>query len=258
MRTAHRTLLLALSLLGSAGAALAASAPTAIAPPASKRTAAANPAPLAAPHAAASSPALSAAPAAALSPDEVWAKLTLGNRRFVQGRPMHHELVDARGALAAAQNPWVIVLGCADSRVSPELVFDQSLGDMFVIRTVGHVADPIALGSIEYAIEQLHPSALVVLGHEKCGAVSAAASGQKMPSANLDAIVRKIRPALADLRGTVTGEDLIRRGVEANVQHCAHDLVKESSTVRKYVEEELLTIVKAVYDLDTGEVARLE
>lgn len=194
----------------------------------------------------------------ALEPDEVWAKLQIGNRRFVQGRPMHHEVVDARGMLSGGQHPWVIVLGCADSRVSPELVFDQGLGDMFVVRTAGNVADPIALGSIEYAVEHLHPSALVVLGHEKCGAVTAAASGEKMPTANLEAVVRKIRPALADFDDLVMGEELVRRGVESNVHRCALDLVKDSPIVRKHVEESRLTIVKAVYDLDTGEVDRLD
>jgi carbonic anhydrase len=193
-----------------------------------------------------------------LTPDEVWAKLQIGNRRFVQGRPMRRELVDERSQLAAGDHPWVIVLGCSDSGVSPELVFDQSLGDMFVVRTAGNVADPLALGSIEYALAHLQPTALVILGHEKCGAVAAAASGNKMPTANLDAVVRKIRPALKDLEDVVTGEALIQRGVEENVRHCAAELVEESPIVRKHVEEHHLAIVRAVYDLDTGEVTRLD
>lgn len=204
---------------------------------------------------AAAAPAMDETP---LTPDEIWAKLQIGNRRFVQGRPMRHEFPDERTELAKGQHPWVIVLGCSDSRVSPELVFDQSLGDLFVIRTAGNIADPIVLGSIEYAIEHLHPAALVVLGHEKCGAVTAAASGEKMPTANLEAIVSKIRPALKGLEKVVTGDELLQRGVEENVRHCAADLFDDSSIVREHVDARNLTILKAVYDLDTGEVTRLD
>ncbi len=116
---------------------------------------------------------------ALLTADEVWAKLQLGNRRFVQGRPMRHDLVGERTALAYDQRAWVVVLGCADSHVPPELLFDQSLGDMFVVRTAGNVADAMTIGSIEYAIAMIQPRAIVVLGHERCGAVLAAARGVK-------------------------------------------------------------------------------
>jgi carbonic anhydrase len=200
----------------------------------------------------------SSQPDSTLTADEAWAKLQMGNRRFVSGQPMHHDLTENRADIAREQRPWVIVLGCSDSSVSPELVFDQTLGDMFVVRTAGNIADPVALGSIEYALENLHPNALVILGHEKCSAVRAAASGQKMPTANLQAVVSKIQPALASLRNVVTGEELIRRGAEANVRHCAGDIVRDSEIVRSHVEQHELTIVKAIYDLDTGVVARLD
>lgn len=193
-----------------------------------------------------------------LNPDQIWAKLQIGNRRFVQGRPMHHNLVDARGELAKGQHPWVIVLGCSDSRVSPELVFDQGLGDMFVVRTAGNIADPVALGSMEYAIEHLHASAIVVLGHEKCGAVTAATTGERMPTANLEAVVSRIQPALVGLRDVVSGAELIERGINANVQHCALDLLDNSDVIRDHVDRHEVAILKAVYDLDTGEVMRLE
>jgi carbonic anhydrase len=196
--------------------------------------------------------------ASGLTADEVWAKLQIGNRRFVSGQPMHHDLPENRAEIARGQRPWVIVLGCSDSQVSPELVFDQTLGDMFVVRTAGNVADPVALGSIEYALENLHPNALVILGHEKCSAVKAAASGERMPTANLEAVVSRIQPALARLRKVATGEELVRRGAEENVRHCAGDLVRHSEIVRSHVEQHELTIVKALYDLDTGIVARLD
>jgi carbonic anhydrase len=193
-----------------------------------------------------------------LTADEVWAKLQIGNRRFVSGQPMHHDLPENRAEIARGQRPWVIVLGCSDSSVSPELIFDQTLGDMFVVRTAGNIADPVALGSIEYALQNLHPTALVILGHEKCSVVRAAASGERMPTANLEAVVSKIQPALASLRSVVTGEELVRRGAEENVRHCAGDILRDSEIVRSHVEQHELTIMKALYDLDTGVVARLD
>jgi carbonic anhydrase len=95
-----------------------------------------------------------------------------GNKRFVAGKPRAHALVSLRRKLASRQQPNVIVLSCSDSRVSPELVFDQTLGELFVVRTAGNVADPVGLGSIEYAVDHIHSPVLVVLGHQKCGAVA--------------------------------------------------------------------------------------
>jgi carbonic anhydrase len=188
---------------------------------------------------------------------EIWERLMDGNRRFAAGEPEPRELVDRREALAEGQHPRVIVVGCSDSRVSPELLFDQGLGDLFVIRTAGNVAGPVALGSIEYAVEHLHVRVLVVLGHEKCGAVAAAASGEKMPTPNLAAIVGKIAPALAKLKGRVKEEQLASEGIAANVRQSAQDLVSRSPVLRKEVQAGKLSIIKAVYRLKTGEVVRL-
>lgn len=142
-----------------------------------------------------------AAPAkgAATAADAVWADLMKGNERFRAGRPRARRPAAARPDLAKGQHPNTIVLGCADSRVSPELVFDQDLGDLFVVRVAGNVADPAALGSLEYAVEHLHSTLLVVLGHERCGAVLAALSGETMPSPSLAALVGKIKPAIDPL-----------------------------------------------------------
>lgn len=191
------------------------------------------------------------------TPESIWADLLEGNRRFVAGRPRARELVRSRQALAEGQHPRVIVLGCADSRVSPELVFDKGLGDLFVVRTAGNIADLVALGSIEYAAEHLHARVLVVLGHERCGAVTAAASGEAMPTPNLEAIVKKIAPALEPLKGRARGEELVRLGVEANVHQSAKDILASSPIVRHAAAEGKLTIIKAVYRLRTGEVVRL-
>jgi len=204
---------------------------------------------------AAGNPAVAEPPA--MTAEAAWADLTQGNRRFVAGKPRARSLVLARKRLAQGQHPKAIVLGCSDSRVSPTLVFDQSLGDLFVVRTAGNVADPVALGSIEYAVEHLHVRLLLVLGHERCGAVTAAASGEKMPTPNLEALVAKIAPAITRVKDRATGDQLITLGVEANVDQSAADIVAQSPIVRKAVEAGTLGIVRAVYRLASGEVVRL-
>src|SRR5262245_40561826 len=117
-------------------------------------------------------------PASGLSAEQALARLLAGNARFVAHRERHPDItVRRRRALVSSQHPFAVILGCADSRVSPELLFDEGLGDLFVIRVAGNVVDDVVLGSIEYAVEHLGTKLIVVLGHEKCGAVSAAVAG---------------------------------------------------------------------------------
>lgn len=189
--------------------------------------------------------------------EEIWADLIEGNRRFIAGKPKTRPLVAAREQLASGQHPQVIVLGCADSRVSPELVFDKNLGELFVVRTAGNIADPIALGSIEYAAEHLHAKVIVVMGHEKCGAVAAAASGAKMPTPSLDAIVKRIFPAIEKYTICAQGDQLLGLAVEANVQQSARDIVAGSTLLQNEIAERKLTVIRALYKLKTGEVYRL-
>ena len=191
------------------------------------------------------------------SPDAVWADLMAGNRRFVAGKPRQHMVVPLRKKLASGQSPDVIILSCSDSRVSPELVFDQSLGDLFVVRTAGNVADPVALGSIEYAVDHIHSPVLVVMGHQKCGAVSAACSGEKMPSDNLEAIMNKIGPAVNQAKTYAKGDDLLDAAIKDNVEQSAKDLQANSEIIRNAVQSGKLTIFEAEYSLDTGEVMRV-
>jgi carbonic anhydrase len=115
-----------------------------------------------------------------------------GNRRFVSGKPEARNLVTRRKELANTQSPRVAVLSCADSRVPPELVFDEGLGDLFVVRSAGESADPLAVGSLEYAVEHLGTVLIVVMGHQSCGAVKAACSGKKAASPNLEAVLAPI------------------------------------------------------------------
>jgi len=200
------------------------------------------------------------APAAsqpAPSADAVWATLMAGNARFVAGKPRTHELVSLRSKLASGQNPNVIILSCSDSRVSPELIFDQSLGDLFVVRTAGNIADRVALGSIEYAVDHIHSPLLVVMGHQKCGAVSAACSGEKMPSANLDAIVEKINPAVTQAKTYAKADDLLESAIKENVQQSAKDVLANSEIIRDAVKSGKLKVIEAEYQLDSGAVVRL-
>ena len=191
------------------------------------------------------------------SADKIWANLMAGNARFVAGKPQAHALVSLRKKLASGQSPNVIVLACSDSRVGPELVFDQTLGDLFVVRTAGNVADPVALGSIEYAVDHVHSSVLVVLGHQKCGAVSAACSGEKMPSPNLEAIVDKINPAVTQAKTYAKGDDLLEAAIKENVHQSAKDVLANSEIIRNAVKAGKLSVIEAVYQFDTGEVVRL-
>jgi carbonic anhydrase len=191
------------------------------------------------------------------SPAEVWETLLEGNARFVAGEREDRDLVARRDELAESQHPNTIVLTCSDSRVSPELLFDQGLGDLFVIRTAGNIADRVGLGSIEYAVEHLHSHLIVVLGHEKCGAVAAAASRKPMPTANLTAIVRRISPALAKAGSATDPDERARKQVIANVRQSARDLVRHSPILAKEVRAKKVQIIKAIYSLESGEVERL-
>ena len=189
--------------------------------------------------------------------DEVWNSLMAGNRRFVAGKPQERDLASLRHKLASGQSPKAIILSCSDSRVGPELIFDQSLGDLFVVRTAGNVADAVAIGSIEYAVDHLRSSLLVVLGHQKCGAVNAACSGEKMPSPNLDAIVEKISPAVNRAKSYAKSDDLIESAIKENVHQSASDLLANSEIIRDAVKSGKLTVIEAEYELDAGQVVRL-
>ena len=202
-----------------------------------------------------------AAPAAVVAsapadttPAGLWNSLVAGNQRFVTDHPSVRPYARERGELVAGQHPRAIILGCADSRVSPELVFDQSLGDLFVVRTAGNIVDPIALGSLEYAVEHLHAHLLVVLGHTSCGAVKAAAAGGTMPSSYLQAIVDRIHPTVQRLSNCFEGDELIERSVVANAQQSATDIVANSALLREAVARGELRVISAIYDLHSGVV----
>lgn len=187
-----------------------------------------------------------------------WRDLLSGNLRFAEGKPRIRALVSRREALRASQKPRAIILGCADSRCPPELLFDQSLGDLFVVRTAGNVADPVALGSIEYAVEHLGARLLVVLGHDACGAVKATIAGGELPTDNLKAIVRHIAPAVNATSVHWQGDELLPHAIAANAQQSARDLLTRSPILRDAASHGHVRIVTAVYSFDDGRVRPLD
>ncbi len=190
--------------------------------------------------------------------DEALEWLLDGNARFAQDRPREfQEGLRRRAMLSEGQHPFAIVLGCADSRVPPELVFDTGLGDLFVIRVAGNVASDDEAGSIEYAVDHLDVRLVLVLGHERCGAVTAALGAAEGEAEELSRLLEQVRPALRGIDPALPLDERIRLGVEANVRHSMeqlHDIIeREADEVPAG-----LRVVGAVYDLETGRVRLLE
>lgn len=191
------------------------------------------------------------------NPHDIWEALVEGNARYVDDTPAARHVSERRHTTAGGQHPGAMVLSCADSRVAPELLFDQDVGDLFVVRVAGNVADPVGVGSLEYAAEHLGSKVLVVLGHEKCGAVTAALSGEPMPSPALRALVSEITPGVRSVEGTGTGPLRVHEGVETNVRAVAEKILADSSILQHLVQEGRLLIVPAVYDVESGSVHTL-
>jgi carbonic anhydrase len=192
--------------------------------------------------------------------DEALQKLMDGNKRYVSGSLMKKDLGDTkRKELAKGQKPFAIVVTCSDSRVPPELLFDQGLGNIFVIRVAGNVVDQIALGSIEYGAEHLNAPLLFILGHSKCGAVTATIDAKGEPEGNIGAIVKKIMPAAekAKKKGG-TKDEILETAIQENVKNVYSDVMKKSKIVPHLVEEGKLKIAAGEYDITTGKVAMIE
>ncbi len=189
------------------------------------------------------------------SADKIWHELAAGNRRFVTGKMAQPNLMEQRNSLTKSQHPLVAVLSCSDSRVPPELVFDAGLGELFVVRSAGEDDGPLELGSLEYAVEHLGSSVLVVMGHQGCGAVTAACSQGKPESVNLDAVLRPILSSCkkVDPKVPLTLDSAIRD----HVHQVAKEVLTGSEVLRKASEEHRLTIIEAYYSLDSGEVTRI-
>jgi carbonic anhydrase len=187
-----------------------------------------------------------------LTPDEALAKLMEGNQRFVTGRQLNPQQDSVRvSEVAAEQAPFAAILSCADSRVVPEIAFDQGIGDLFVVRVAGNIATTEEIASEEFAIGVLRAPLLMVLGHERCGAVAAALAGGELPGV-IESLVFAIRPAIQASEGE--SGDRLTNAIKANVRLQVQRL-QSSSVIASAVQEGKIKIVGAYYDLDTGEVS---
>ena len=191
------------------------------------------------------------------SAEQIWNSLVEGNKRFVAGTPLSRDIVSQRRSLEKTQNPPVSVLSCSDSRLPSEAIFDQGLGDLFVVRIAGNSAEPMGIGSLEFAVRILGTQVIVVLGHQRCGGVTAACSGEKMPSSNLEALIQPIMESCRIAKEQHGSEDLIDFAIKTHVRKTANDLLSSSEILKQASDAGKLSIIGAYYSLDSGVVTRL-
>ena len=202
-----------------------------------------------------------------ISAREALERLKEGNRRFVSGSTDSRFRTgqEHRNTLVGGQEPFAVVLGCSDSRVPTEIIFDQGLGDLFVIRVAGNIVAPSLIGSVEFAAEQFGTELVVVLGHSGCGAVEATLSELSRPSSerskNLRSIVERIRPSVEPLledEDDWTHETLMELAIRANIRNSAEQLTRGSTILQRLSEEKRLLVVGAEYSLQSGAVEMLD
>ncbi|MEB3179258.1 MAG: carbonic anhydrase [Nostocaceae cyanobacterium] len=203
-------------------------------------------------EAVAQQPSTSQAKPQPVSPEEALKRLLEGNKRFIQEKRQNPNQSRMRlQQTAEAQYPFASILGCADSRVPAEIVFDQGLGDLFVVRVAGNIASQEAIGSLEFSTAVLGSQLIVVLGHSRCGAVTAAAKGDPLPG-RIGVFVEEIKPAVQRVRGK-TG-DLEENSIVSNVQYQVERLKEASTILSNLIEQGKLKVVGGRYDLATGKV----
>ena len=194
------------------------------------------------------------------SPAQAWMALKEGNQRFVAGRPEHpSQSIEHRATLAVEQRPTTVVFGCADSRVAAEIIFDQGLGDMFVVRTAGHVIDSAVLGSIEYAVSELDVPLVVVLGHDNCGAVKAtlaALDDGHVPGGFVRDVVERVTPSI--MLGRRDGLTRVDEFETRHVIETGSQLLSRSLAIAERVKDGGLAIVGVTYRLADGRIVLRE
>ena len=194
------------------------------------------------------------------SPVTAWKALKEGNERFVAGKPEHpSQSIEHRASLAGAQKPTAVVFGCADSRVAAEIIFDQGLGDMFVVRTAGHVIDSAVLGSVEYAVSVLDVPLIVVLGHDSCGAVKATLAALDegvVPGGYVRDVVERVTPSI--LLGRRDGLTRVDEFEARHVTETGAQLMARSTAIAERVAAGKLAIVGLTYQLADGQVVLRE
>ncbi len=185
-------------------------------------------------------------------------RLKAGNEKFVSGYPIHpHETLNRIRELKKGQDPFVVLVSCSDSRVPPELIFDQGLGDVFSIRTAGNIIGEYELGSIEYAVEHLHCKLIVVVGHENCGAVQAYAASSGNEKNNGDHIHNLVNYIASEEEQKIipaNQKSNIDMLVKANIAHGVNLLKSSTPVLKPLVDKNEVKIIGAYYDLDTGKV----
>ena len=190
-----------------------------------------------------------------LTAKEVWQHLLEGNDRFVKGNPLSRNLPALRESLIKGQSPQAAVLCCSDSRVPAEVIFDQCLGDLFVVRTAGLVLEPTSLGSLEYAVAHLHVPLLVIKGHEFCGAVNAAVNHPDLDESHITAVVRQISPSATQARqSSLSGPELVERANDLHLKSLYDGLGQQSPIMRQALASRRLEVVLAKYFLTSGRV----
>jgi carbonic anhydrase len=196
-----------------------------------------------------------------MSADDALRRLKEGNERFRRGEARELGLSREQMAeMSKGQQPFATILGCSDSRVAPEWIFDAALGELFVIRVAGNVLSAEVAGSMQYAGSHLHTPLFVVLGHEGCGAVQAALNTRDqgaVQKSRIHALVESIVPGLPQFDATLSSEARLTRAVEANVRWTVHQ-IHESPEGKARVEEGVIKLIGAIYDLQTGEVRWLD
>jgi len=196
-----------------------------------------------------------------VTPAEAWQSLRDGNDRFVRGEMLHpSQGIERRAELSVAQHPFAVIFGCSDSRVAAEIIFDQGLGDVFVVRTAGHVLDTTVIGSIEYGVEVLGASLVVVLGHDSCGAVAAATAaltGGEIAQGFVQAVVDRVIPSIVSLVGPgkapIQSIDAATLGHE-HVRHTVHMLRSYSVSLAEAIDQGRCAVVGLEYTLTDGRV----
>lgn len=186
-----------------------------------------------------------------IGPEAALAMLMAGNVRFMTGKSESTTGFFGRQLAARKQNPFATIVGCSDSRLGPEIIFDQGIGDIFVIRTAGQVVDSIALGSVEYSVEHLHVPLIMVLGHKRCGAVTAAVEESEEPG-DIATLIKAIRPAV-EVTKDQPG-DHVENAVRAQAINVANQLRGSEPVLGEKVVGGHLKVVAARYDLNSGGV----
>lgn len=192
--------------------------------------------------------------------EEALKKLMEGNARFVNNKSIHpNRCQETKASLLAKQTPYAVVLSCSDSRVPIEIIFDVGLGDLFVIRTAGHVLSQDVMGSIEYAIRELDVKLIMILGHDNCGAVKHAIESYKNKSLNelspnLKSIMTQIYPAIEQVEREDFDDEFLSEAIHRNVSFQAVDLMQKDRYIAERIEKGEVLLVKANYNLKTSEV----